>query len=133
MDWPAKTGVGLLFWLALAAGPEPAAAADVTLYELIENMSMARYGGDDHRLAWTALAGTARPGTLLCPLPVTCAVHATGMSSVKVATGEGTFRGEFTVVVPGDNDVDGPEAAILTGTFSGVMDFSPPLRVGQPY
>jgi hypothetical protein len=142
----------LLFLFAVAMVPEPAAAADVTLYEIIENMSMVRHGGNEHRLSWAALAGMARPGTVLCPLPATapgelepqpgaiprpnqdgCTIHATGLSSVKVATGEGTFRGDFTVVAAGDNDVDGPEAVVLKGDFNGIMDFSPAFLAGQPY
>jgi hypothetical protein len=137
MSWKEKMGV-LLFLFAVAIGPEPASAADATLYELIENMSIVRHGAEEHRLGWAALAGTARPGTLLCPSdPLDpgrpCTIHATGTSNVKVATGEGTFRGDFAVVVQGDNDVDGPEVVILTGDFSGVMDFSPAFLGGQPY
>jgi hypothetical protein len=135
MSW--KVGV-LLFLLAGAISPRSASAADATLYELIENMSIIRHGIEEHRLGWAALAGTARPGTLLCPSdPLDparpCTIHATGTSSVKIATGEGTFSGDFAVVVPGDNDVDGPEFVILKGDFRGVMDFSPAFVGGQPY
>jgi hypothetical protein len=133
MDWKRKMACPLLFLLAVAIGPAPAAGADATLYELIENMSLVRIAGDDYRQGWAALEGNASPGTLLCPMLVTCTVHATGMASVKIATGAGWFRGDITVVVQGDNEVDGPEAVVLRGEFSGVMDFSPALLARQPY
>jgi hypothetical protein len=133
MDWKGKMAFLLLFLLAVAIGPEPAAAADVTLYELIENMSLVRIAGEDYRQGWAALEGTASPGTPLCPLLVTCTVHATGAASVKIATGGGWFSGDLTVVVQGDNEVDGPEAVVLRAEFSGVMDFSPALLARQPY
>ena len=132
MDWKEKIGFLLLFLLA-ASGPQPAAAADATLYELLENMSIVQRDGENFREGWAALEGTARPGTPLCPLPVTCTVHVTGKSSVKVTTGEGRFEGKFAVVVQGDNDVDGPEAVMLTGEVEGAMDFSPAFLAGQPY
>jgi hypothetical protein len=133
MDWKRTIALLLLFLLAVVIGPRPAVGAEATLYELIENMSLVRVAGDDYRQGWAALEGTASPGTLLCPLLVTCTVHATGTASVKIATGAGWFSGDITVVVQGDNDVDGPEAVVLRGAFSGVMDFSPALLARQPY
>jgi hypothetical protein len=133
MDWTRSAALALLFLLAAVAGPRPAAAADATLYEVFENMSIAQHDGRTYREGWAALTGTARPGTLLCPLPVTCTLHATGASSVEVTTGKGTVGGDLKVVVQGDNDVDGPEAIVLAGQFSGTMDFSPALLAGLPY
>jgi hypothetical protein len=74
-----------------------------------------------------------RSGTLLCPLTVTCAIHATGAASVEIATGQGTISGDLAVVVQGDNQIDGPEAIVLAGHLSGTMDFSPALLAGLPY
>ena len=133
MDVARRALLALLFLLAAALGPRPAAAADVTLYEVFENMSIVQGDGRTYRQAWAALLGTARPGTLLCPWPVPCEIHATGTSSVELATGKGTVSGDLKVVVEGDNPVDGPEAVVLSGTFGGVMDFSPALLTGWPY
>ena len=133
MHWTRRAPLLLLFLLAVVVGPRPAAAAEATLYEVFENMFIAQYDGRTYREGWAALTGTARPGTLLCPLPLTCALHATGASRVEVATGKGTFGGDLKVVVQGDNEVDGPEAIVLAGQFSGTMDFSPALLAGLPY
>jgi hypothetical protein len=133
MDWIRKSVLPLLLLLAVVAGPRPAAAADATLYEMIESMSIVKQDGRDRRQAWAALDGTARPGTLLCPLQATCTLVGWGWSDVEILTGKGTFSGSFTVVVDGDNAVDGPEAKVFSGRFSGTMDFSPALLAGQPY
>jgi len=122
----------LLSLLAVAVGPSPAAAADATMYELFESMSIVQKDGRTYRQAWAAIKGTARPGTLLCPLPTTCTLNGLGTSSVEVTTGKGTFGGYLTVVVHGDNPVDGPEARVLSGRFSGQMDFSPALALKPP-
>jgi hypothetical protein len=133
MDWTRKVVLSLLSLLTVAVGPSPAAAADAAVYELYENMSIVQLDGRTYRKAWSAIKGTARPGTLLCPLPVTCSIHGTGTSSVDVVTGQGTVNGQIQIVVQGDNPVDGPEAIVLTGKFNGAMDFSPALLAGLPY
>src|SRR5438034_998428 len=135
MDWTRKAGLPLLFLLAAVAGPTPASAADATMYELVESMSIVQHDGRAYRQAWAAIDGTARPGTLLCPFQVTCTLVGWGWSNVETITGKGTFSGSFTVVVDGDNAVDGPEASVLSGRFGGTMDFSPALlaRPPQPY
>jgi hypothetical protein len=133
MDWTRKAVFPLLLLLAVVIGPRPASAADATLYELVESMSVVQEDGRTYRQAWAALDGTARPGTLLCPLQVTCELHGWGWSRVDIATGRGTVSGSFSVVVDGDNDVDGPEAVIQWGRFSGTMDFSPALLRQLPY
>ena len=133
MDWTRKAGLPLLFLLAAVAGPTPASAADATLYELVESMSIVQHDGRAYRQAWAAIDGTARPGTLLCPFQVTCTLVGWGWSNVETITGKGTFSGSFTVVVDGDNSVDGPEARVLSGRFGGAMDFSPALLARQPY
>jgi hypothetical protein len=133
MNRTRKAMFPLLFLLAALIAPRSAAAADATLYELMENMSIVQHDGRDYRQAWAALDGTARPGTLLCPLQVTCEIHGWGWSDVEIVTGKGTFSGYFAVVVDGDNAVDGPEAVVQWGRFSGTMDFSPAFLAGQPY
>ena len=118
-----------------AFGPMPHVyAADVTLHEVTENMQMKNLRSAGYRRqATSALTGTAAPGTVLCPLTVPCVINATGSDDIDVATGLGTFRGTWTSVVPGDNDVDAPEYQIAKGFFRGVMDFSPALVRGVPY
>ena len=133
MDWTRKVVPSLLFLLAAAVGPRPASAADATLYELAESMSVVQEDGRTYRQAWAALDGTARPGTLLCPLQVACELHGWGWSRVDIATGQGTVSGNFSVVVDGDNAVDGPEAVVQWGRFSGAMDFAPALLRQLPY
>jgi hypothetical protein len=134
-----KTLVTAAAVLGFAAfGPMPNGyAADVTLYEVTENMKLKTFENErsstTRRQATSALTGTAAAGTPLCPLPVACVINATGSDDIDVFTGLGTFKGKWTTVVPGDNDVDAPEFQVLTGTFKGQMDFSPALLYGVPY
>jgi hypothetical protein len=135
------TAFAALAVLLGAAGPRLAAAADAQLYELTENM---RLVNEDfvHRTATSQLMGSARHGTALCPddllqqlvakgviaaVPDTCAVNATGSDDISLVTGTGSFTGRYTIVVQGDNPVDGPELVVGRGTFSGAMDFSPAI------
>jgi hypothetical protein len=110
-------------------------AADVTLYEATENMKLKtlKKSSSVRRQAISALSGTAAAGTPLCPLPVPCVINALGFDDIDVVTGLGTFKGMWTTVVQGDNDVDAPEYEVARGYFSGSMDFSPALVQGQPY
>jgi len=98
------------------------------------------------RHAVSQLQGVAMLGSLLCPIPqeVTvgtndCTVIATGTDDVKLvidpATGQviptsGAVSGTYAVVVQLDNSVDSPEMPVQTGTFSGVINFRPPLPLG---
>jgi hypothetical protein len=109
-------------------------AADVTLYEVTENMKLKSLKKAGYRRqATSALTGTAAAGSPLCPLPVPCVINATGSDDIDVLSGLGTFNGKWTAVVHGDNDVDAPEYEIASGSFRGLMDFSPALVYGQPY
>jgi hypothetical protein len=123
--------------LAIVSPTIDAHAADLTLYEVTENMKFKTLEKEKRsgvrRQATSALTGTAAPGTPLCPLPVTCVVNATGSDDIDVRTGLGTFKGKWSAVVHGDNDVDAPEFEIANGKFRGVMDFSPALLHYQPY
>jgi hypothetical protein len=128
--------VVLLF--ALLVSPSAAAAQDVTLYELTENMKLTG-GKVVRRSATSALMGFAKVGTPLCPTAeVTvskgqCWVSAVGSDNVSETTGLGTFEGRFAVVVQGDNPVDGPEWVVMKGSFRGRMDFGPALAHSLPY
>jgi hypothetical protein len=128
--------------LASISSPRPAAAADVTLYELTENMSILLDDGQRFRAASSALTGWAALNTPLCPAALVsaynlgtsgCSVNATGSDRIDTRTGLGDFDGTFTVVVHGDNAVDGPELVVMTGSFRGKMDFAPALVQGIPY
>ena len=129
-------------------GPSIAAAADAQLYELTENMQMVNGTLVTSRRATSQLMGWANAGTPLCPATLVqglaaaglipadtaqCSINATGHDSINVATGRGPFNGNYTVVIQGDNPVDGAEFVVSKGAFKGRMDFSPALLMGVPY
>jgi hypothetical protein len=118
---------------AMFGGAVNVYAADVTLYEVTENMKLKNVKKGVRRQATSALTGKAAAGTPLCPLPVDCAINATGSDDISVSTGQGDFTGKWSTVVPGDNNVDAPEYEVLSGSFHGLMDFSPALVNGIPY
>jgi len=98
------------------------------------------------RHATSQLQGVAALGSILCSVPqlVTvrgneCTVIATGTDDVQLVidpkTGQviptsGKVFGSYAVVVQLDNPTDSPELAVQTGTFSGVINFQPPLPLG---
>lgn len=137
--------LGLMFLLfALMVGPAPALArdidADAVLYEVTEDMYLKDALGNivtsvvpgGRRTAVAQLSGWAKIGTPLCPSWVVlvvpgatkCALNATGADDLSLVTGLGTLAGTFTVVVQGDNVVDGPEFVIMMGRFQGDADLS---------
>jgi hypothetical protein len=132
--------IAMLGLVGVAVAPTTAAAAGATLYELTENMKLVpnhhKQNPVNRRTATSALTGTADPDTPLCPSPQfesPCAVNVLGSDNVSLAAGLGTLSGQFTTVIQGDNPVDGPEAVVLKGTFSGHMDFSPAILHQIPY
>lgn len=112
-----------------------AVAADATLYELSEEMSLKA----GFRLATSSFQGTAELGTPLCPLiladllakaghPIaikSCTVSGVGSDEVDLAYGTGKLWGSFAVVVNADNFVDAPEYVVMTGTFKAGMVLTP--------
>ena len=125
-----------------------AVAADATLYELSEEMTVDNYG---YRRATSSFQGTAELGSPLCPqilatllatgnkpLHITsCTVTGVGSDKVDIATdsvgwplrqsfGSGQLWGTFAVVVNADNVVDAPEYIVMTGTFAGNMFLTTP-------
>jgi hypothetical protein len=120
---------------AMLGGAMNVYAADVTLYEVTENMKLKTLtkSSSVRRQAISALTGTAKAATPLCPLPVACVINALGFDDIDVVSGLGTFKGMWTTVVHGDNEVDAPEYEVARGYFSGSMNFSPALVYGQPY
>jgi hypothetical protein len=137
-----------LVGVAVAGAPAVASAGSATLYELTENMKVVqrqhRNGSAvGRRVAASAITGFASPGTPLCPIPefqtdlpgdaVGCMVNVLGHDNVSLETGLGTLQGDFTTVIQGDNPVDGPEAVVLRGEFSGHMNFSPAILHQIPY
>ena len=93
----------VLMNLAPFSRPRSASAADVTLYELTENMQwLLRPQGTTYRVATSALTGWAALGSPLCPATLVatynpsasaCAVNATGSDRIDVRTGQGDFSG----------------------------------------
>jgi hypothetical protein len=150
-----KQMVAMLALLAVSGAPGVASAGgatlyDATLYELTENMKLVprhdrssprakRAPTSERRVATAAIAGTAKRGTPLCPIPEfeispeVCAVNVHGSDNISLTTGLGTLQGQFSTVIQGDNPVDGPEAVVLTGEFRGQMDFSPAILHQIPY
>jgi len=129
---------GCLVLVAATSGSvRSSSAADAKLYEVTENMKLKTFRrADTRRQATSALTGTARAGTPLCPLPAgapPCGVNVIGSDDIDVVTGLGTIKGTWTAVVQGDNEVDAPEYEIASGRFEGRMDFSPALVRGLPY
>jgi hypothetical protein len=127
--------------LASAGLPAAASAGGARLYEMTENMKLTTRGKFDRRQATSQLIGTADIGTPLCPQALvalvspaatSCTVNATGSDNVSLATGLGTFSGEFTVLAQGDNDADSPEFVVMKGSFKGKMDFSPAILYAIP-
>lgn len=134
-----------LLGVAVIGAPAMASAGGATLYELTENMKLLEPRNNKHRprvarrIATSAITGVAAPGTPLCPTPdfqsgpAGCAVNVLGSDNVSLKTGLGTLTGDFTTVIQGDNPVDGPEAVVLRGEFSGQMDFSPAILHQIPF
>jgi hypothetical protein len=117
-----------------------AEAGGARLYEVTENMKRMVRGAKRERVATAQLLGFADVGTPLCPPevagaagPAGCVINATGEDIVHLGNGRGVVHGRFTVVVHGDNLVDGPELVVLSGKFRGSMDFTPALFEGKPY
>lgn len=145
-----KQMVAILALLGVTGAPGVARAGSATLYELTENMKLVqrhdrssprakRVPSSARRVATAAIAGTAKPGTPLCPLweyetgPAGCAVNVHGGDDISLTTGLGTLQGHFSTVIQGDNPVDGPEMVVLTGEFRGQMDFSPAILRQIPF
>jgi hypothetical protein len=115
---------------------------DAVLYELTEHVVLT----DELRLASSALEGSARRGSALCPeglqahakalfamvgvhvrVGARCAVVAIGESRISLQDFGGEISGNFWIVVNSDatNLTDAQELVIMNGTFAGkiqVMD-----------
>jgi hypothetical protein len=123
-----------------------AVAADATLYELSEEMSVSP---DGYRRATASFQGTAELGTPLCPQILatllggnvtSCTVTGIGSDEIDIATdpttgwplrstfGTGKLKGTFAVVVNADNLVDAPEYVVMTGSFEGEMGLTVPAQ-----
>jgi hypothetical protein len=134
--------VGLV-GVAVGGAPALASAGGATLYELTENMKVLQRNNNrpavGRRIASSAITGVAEVGTPLCPLPefqsgpAGCAVNVMGSSNVSLLTGLGVLQGTFATVEQGDNPVDGPEAVVLRGQFSGQVDLSPAILHQIPF
>lgn len=111
---------------------------DAVLYELTEHAVLA----DGLRKATSALEGSARRGSALCPdglqayakavfaavdihvkVDSRCAVVAVGRSHIRLDNFRGTISGNFWIVVNSDatNLTDAQELVIMSGTFAGTI------------
>jgi hypothetical protein len=107
-----------------------AAGQNAVLYEVTEQMKLKR--SDTVRAATASLMGAISAGNSLCPdwlvaaLKVGgCAISATASDTINLATGQGPVKGRFSILIPGDNPVDGPELVIAEGSLQGMIDLSP--------
>jgi hypothetical protein len=150
MSAATKSLLVLIAFVALIPA-QVAVAADATLYELSEEMTIDAEG---YRLATSSFQGTAALGTPLCPQilatllaygdkPVhikSCTVTGVGSDKVDIATdttgrplratyGSGRLWGTFAVVVNADNLIDAPEYVVMTGTFGGDMFLTAPAEL----
>jgi hypothetical protein len=110
----------------------PATAQNAVLYEVTEKMKVKRR--DTVRAATAALMGSVSPGPSICPdwLVATlqqarCAITVTASDRIDLATGLGPVHGTFSILIPGDNPVDGPELVIAQGALHGTIDLSPAI------
>jgi hypothetical protein len=122
---------------AVLSIPSPAlalclASPGAVVYEVAETIAI-RPGGPGRRDATATLVGWIQAGTPICPGalgPDPCAVTLIASNSVRLDTGLGSIRGDFFVVVQGDNPDDGPELVVVEGSIRGAIDFTPAL-LGQ--
>jgi hypothetical protein len=114
---------------ALAVAQVGTPTPTVELYEVTEVMKVkSKEGQRGSRQATAALMGTMRAGTSLCPASLglaSCGVAAYASDRINLGTGMGPMKGNFAIVVQGDNPADGPEAVIARGNIEGTIDLSP--------
>jgi hypothetical protein len=104
----------------------PAIGQDGVLYEAAENIRVTT-GKISRRTAVAVLVGRVNAGTPWCPAALgraTCDITAIGGDAVNLATGKGPVTAAFTIVVQGDNPMDGPEFPVIRGTLYGQIDLS---------
>lgn len=142
-------GAGMaVVWLSIGLSSGSAAAQGVKLYELTESMKVVGRGSNLQRVATSQLMGFAQPKTPLCSAAIAttpaavaalqddstrCTINATGSDVVSLVTGKGMLHGRFTIVIQGDNLIDGPELIVTRGQFTGEMDFSPAILHQLPF
>ena len=147
MNWKrtARWSWLILPFLLLAVWPSVAAAqegirsdANAVLYEVTENLKLKPLQSG-HRVATAALMGWVKAGASICPdwlaayLGITrCSITAMASDNINLTTGAGPVSGTFSIVIQGDNPVDGPELEILRGTLHGTIDLSPAVLGGVP-
>jgi hypothetical protein len=87
--------------------------------------------GTTSRVATAALMGKVSAGTSICPewlaaaLSLTaCDLTALASDNIDLATGRGSVKGKFSIVVQDTNAVDGSEFVIVEGSLNGTIDLS---------
>ncbi|HEU5304055.1 MAG TPA: hypothetical protein VFU40_05370 [Gemmatimonadales bacterium] len=120
----------LLSCASVVATAGIAAGQNAVLYEVTEQMKVKR--NDTVRAATSSLMGSISAGTSLCPdwlvaaLKVgRCSISATASDTINLSTGQGPVSGRFSILIPGDNPMDGPELVIAEGSLRGMIDLSP--------
>lgn len=117
--------------VALVGVPGLAAAQNAVLYEVTETMKIKGSPKPATRNATATLMGAVQAGTSICPAELasalgipTCGLVALATDSLSLLTGKGPVNGRFSVVIQGDNPVDGPELTIFRGNLRGTIDLS---------
>lgn len=141
MNWMRSISRWLLWTGVVLIGTTGTASAqNAILYEVTETMKL-RGRNPEHRsrAATAALAGTIAKGTTLCPAELAdalgvpaCGVVAIASDNLSLATGKGPVKGSFSVVIQGDNKVDGAELVIARGSLRGRIDLSPAIGSAIP-
>lgn len=127
---PVTLAALLLSWASVLATVGIATGQNAILYEVTEQMKLKRH--DTVRAATAALMGTVDPGPSICPASLAaalpggrCAITATASDRINLATGVGPVFAKFSILIPGDNSVDGSELVIAEGSLHGTIDLSP--------
>ena len=133
-------GLRVLTLALLLGWSSTALAQDAKVYELTENMKLIAKGATQRRKATSEIMGFVQPGTPICPVGqlvpgrgMVCTINITASDNISLATGLGTLRGRYTVVVQDQNSTDSPEFVVSRGNFRGDMDFSPAILGGNPF
>jgi hypothetical protein len=144
--------LALMVGPAPALGKDLGPEVGAVLYEVVEDAKFFDGNGQPtavrnsvvRRTANAWLSGWAELGTPLCPSEMLvvypkakrCALIAVGQDDIRIAvqnldplviTFTGEVKGDFEVVLQGDNPSDAPEAAVGIGSFKGEGDLSPAL------
>jgi len=140
MSWKRwSLGMSLVCLLMGSVFAGPAAAQDVTLYEVTEAVGSKGNGAQGgFKSSQATLAGVAKTSTAPCPPTIAnltmggCWVVVRATGRADDTTGIGPFVGSFEVVVQDKTTIDSPEIVVLRGHVGGDLDLSPAFQQNRP-